>query len=271
MEKSLKEKLPLLDVPLNKNGKLLKAPGPPGKYIEDDYVSISGLEYKKQVKWLQKIVGLASYVAHKYRYDILYYVNVIASNTLFPNKEVKELARLLVQYLWDTKEKKLTWYKKKNNENQIVLSAVVDASFAKQKEFKSQLGYYIKIDGNIIAGKSTKSKTTLTSTAEAEIGAIGLSIPVLKHIQLLLKELSHNKIVTTIETDSQPAMAVITSKEDKSFRNKYFGIKALRIRDEIQEDNVNILRINTEENIADVLTKPVTYKGYKKLTSTWIV
>lgn len=271
MEKSLKEKLPLLDVPLNKNGKLLKAPGPPGKYIEEDYVSISGLEYKKQVKWLQKIVGLASYVAHKYRYDILYYVNVIASNTLFPNKEVKELARLLVQYLWDTKEKKLIWYKKKNNENQIMLNAIADASFAKQKEFKSQLGYYIKIDDNIIAGKSTKSKTTLTSTAEAEIGAIGLSIPVLKHIKLLLKELSTDKIITTIETDSQPAMAVITSKEDKSFKNKFFGIKALRIRDEISENNLRVARIDTANNIADILTKPVTYKRYSKLTSEWIV
>lgn len=70
VEKSLKEKLPLLDVPLNKYGKLLKAPGPLGKYIEEDYVSISGLEYKKQVKWLQIIVGLASYVTHKYRYEL---------------------------------------------------------------------------------------------------------------------------------------------------------------------------------------------------------
>ena len=196
---------------------------------------------------------------------------IIMITTLFPNKEVKELARLLVQYLWDTKEKKLIWYKKKNNENQIMLNAIADASFAKQKEFKSQLGYYIKIDDNIIAGKSTKSKTTLTSTAEAEIGAIGLSIPVLKHIKLLLKELSTDKIITTIETDSQPAIAVITSKEDKSFKNKFFGIKALRIRDEISENNLRVARIDTANNIADILTKPVTYKRYSKLTSEWIV
>ncbi|KAK5960140.1 uncharacterized protein PWA37_002634 [Arxiozyma heterogenica] len=70
MEKSLKEKLLLLDIPLNKYEKLLKAPRPLGKYIEKDYVSISGLEYKKQVKWLQLIVGLASYVTHKYRYEL---------------------------------------------------------------------------------------------------------------------------------------------------------------------------------------------------------
>ena len=41
MEKLLKEKTILLDIPLNKNRKLLKASGPPSKYIWKDYVSIS--------------------------------------------------------------------------------------------------------------------------------------------------------------------------------------------------------------------------------------
>lgn len=80
----------------------------------------------------------------------------------------------------------------------------------------------------------------------------------MKHIHLLLKELSADKIITTIETDSQPAIAIITSKEDKSFKNKFFGIKALRIRDEISENNLSVARIGTENNIADVLTKPGT-------------
>ena len=78
-------------------------------------------------------------------------------------------------------------------------------------------------------------------------------------------------MTTTIQTDSQPAMAVITSNLNKSFKNKFFVSKTLRIRDEIQEENLSILRINTEENSTDILTKPVTYKRYKKLTSDGIV
>lgn len=72
MEKLLKEKTILLDIPLNKNRKLLKASGPPSKYIWEDYVSISWTKYKKQVTWLQRIVGLVSYIAHKYSYVVLY-------------------------------------------------------------------------------------------------------------------------------------------------------------------------------------------------------
>lgn len=114
-------------------------------------------------------------------------------------------------------------------------------------------------------------KAIWTSTAEVKISAIGIYVPVLKHIYLLIKKLTDDLVTTTIGTDSQPFMIVITSKEDRSFKNKYFGTKALRIRNEIKGNRVNIFQIKIENNIANILTKPVTYKKYNKLTSDWIV
>ena len=81
MEKSLTEKIPLLEVPLNKNGKLLSSPGPPNKYIEDDYLNVKEQQYRNNVKWLQKIVGLTLYVGKKYRFDMQYYINAIANSS----------------------------------------------------------------------------------------------------------------------------------------------------------------------------------------------
>lgn len=52
---------------------------------------------------------------------------------------------------------------------------------------------------------------------------------------LLFKELTEEVLTITIETESQPAMVVSTSKEDKPFKNKYFGIKTLRISHENSE------------------------------------
>ena len=49
MEKSLTEKLPKLNVPLNPKGKKLRAPGQPGHYIDQDELEIDEDEYKEKV------------------------------------------------------------------------------------------------------------------------------------------------------------------------------------------------------------------------------
>lgn len=105
-------------------------------FISKEDLAIDKKEYDKDVLWMQKVIGLVSYVSQKYRYDILYYVNILAQHTLYPSKQVKQLTHQLVQFLWNTREKELIWHKHKNDEINV-LSTITDASFAGQPDFKS--------------------------------------------------------------------------------------------------------------------------------------
>ena len=52
--------------------------------------------------------------------------------------------------------------------------------------------------------------------------------------------------------------------------NKFYGTKVLRIAEEIENDNISVNYINTSQNVADILTKPLSVKIFTKLTENWI-
>lgn len=133
MARSLEEKLPNLHVDLNKSRKV---PGTPNEIIREREFYSTEQEYKNKVKWLQKAIGLASYVGYKYRYDILYYVNTLTRHTLYPSKQVISLTKQLIQFIWSTRNKQLIWHKTPNS-NINYLTAVTDAAFANQHDMKS--------------------------------------------------------------------------------------------------------------------------------------
>lgn len=254
MNKSLTDKLPQLRIPLTDNSRHNKVPGQPGMSISKEDLVMDKKEYDKQVLWMQKIMGLASYVAQKYRYDILYYVNVLAQHTLFPSKQVRQLTHQLIQFHSDTRQKQLIWTKHKTTDTNV-LSAITDASFAGQSDFKSQGGHLVKLNGNIIGGKSSKIKLTSTSSTEAEIYGITGAIPILRVLQDLVKAVTNADPEVVIVTDSRPTIALMKSDDDKKFRNKFFGARSRRLRDEVTELGLRVEYVKTKDNLADVLTK----------------
>ncbi|CCD23648.1 uncharacterized protein NDAI_0B06160 [Naumovozyma dairenensis CBS 421] len=269
MEESLSDKLTKLEVSMDTT-KSSKTPSPPNYYIQSNTMDSTDENYYKDVNWLQRIVGLASYVAHKYRFDLLYYVNVLAQHTLFPNKEVKRLAKQLVKYMFDTRSKKLLWKKQDIKDNN--LTALTDAAFANMANFKSQIGNFIILNGKIIGGKSSKEKLACTSSTEAELYSVSEAYPMLLSLQELVQSIKAEPIHLKIITDSKPVIALIQRAEmdDKKFRTRYFGARASRLRDELDQSRVSLHYIDTETNIADCLTKPLSIKKFNEFTKTWI-
>lgn len=89
------------------------------------------------------------------------------------------------------------------------------------------------------------------------------------NMKLLIDCLVKKDVELDIKTDSRPAISIAYGDDDKKFRDKYFGTKALRIRQEVKQSNISLSYINTADNTADILTKPLTYKRFKLLTKGW--
>ena len=270
MEKSLTEKLPKLNVPLNPKGKKLRAPGQPGHYIDQDELEIDEDEYKEKVHEMQKLIGLASYVGYKFRFDLLYYINTLAQHILFPSRQVLDMTYELIQFMWDTRDKQLIWHKNKPTKPDNKLVAISDASYGNQPYYKSQIGNIFLLNGKVIGGKSTKASLTCTSTTEAEIHAVSEAIPLLNNLSHLVQELNKKPIIKGLLTDSRSTISIIKSTNEEKFRNRFFGTKAMRLRDEVSGNNLYVYYIETKKNIADVMTKPLPIKTFKLLTNKWI-
>lgn len=58
--------------------------------------------------------------------------------------------------------------------------------------------------------------------------------------------------------------------DDKKFRGKYFGCRARRLKDEMMMKELKIDYISTNENVADLLTKPLHVKQFLALQSKFI-
>ena len=266
MSKALEEKLPNLNIDLNV---ARKVPGTPNEFVKDRELVSTEIEYKNKVKWLQRVIGLASYVAYKYRYDILYYVNTLARHTLYPSKQVISLTKQLIQFLWTTRYKQLVWKKTSNNTTNNLV-AITDAAFANQYDMKSQFGNIYYLNGNLIGARSSKSTITCTSSTESEIYSICEAIPRLKNLTVLIKAISDKNITCTILTDSQTSLYQIKAKDISKIKNKFYGTKVLRVAEEIENHSVSVKYINTQNNTADILTKPLSVKIFTNLTQSWI-
>ena len=85
-----------------------------------------------------------------------------------------------------------------------------------------------------------------------------------------MQELNKKPIIKGLLTDSRSTISIIKSTNEEKFRNRFFGTKAMRLRDEVSGNNLYVYYIETKKNIADVMTKPLPIKTFKLLTNKWI-
>ncbi|CCE64833.1 hypothetical protein TPHA_0I03315 [Tetrapisispora phaffii CBS 4417] len=125
---------------------------------------------------MQQTITLASYIGYKFWFDILYCVNCLARHTLYPSKQVIRFFKELLQFLWQTRSKRLVWNKRdKTDDDANYITGIVDASFAKQEEYKSQYRAFIQLNSNMIGAVSSKLKLTCASSIKTELYGISES------------------------------------------------------------------------------------------------
>ena len=123
---------------------------------------------------------------------------------------------------------------------------------------KSTTGFIISLLGTTINYGSRTQATIALSSAEAELYAINTGATEALHIRSLLMELLNiNKINIKIHTDSSSGKSMAT-RIGSSRKAKHIELKHLFIQQLISHDYVRIIKIHTNDNSADILTKYVS-------------
>lgn len=126
---------------------------------------------------------------------------------------------------------------------------------------RSVTGYNFQLskDGPLISWKSRKQPTVALSTCEAEYIALANAVQEAKFFMQLCLDMKvgikEGKSLVMI--DNQGAMNLAKTPVQHQ-RSKHIDIKYHFIRSEIQEGRISLEYVPTEENVADVFTKPAS-------------
>ncbi|KAH9648557.1 hypothetical protein KPL70_025642 [Citrus sinensis] len=141
--------------------------------------------------------------------------------------------------------------------SEFTVRGYVDSDFAGDLDKrKSTTGYVFTLAGVAVSWVSKLQTVVALSTTEAEYMAATQACKEAIWIQRLLEELGHKQQKIPVFCDSQSALHVARNPAFHS-RTKHIGVQYHFVREVVQDGSVDLQKIHTKENLADVLTKPI--------------
>ncbi|GAB5354831.1 hypothetical protein AAMO2058_000153100 [Amorphochlora amoebiformis] len=144
--------------------------------------------------------------------------------------------------------------------------AYVDASFAQCKETgKSVSGHVVNLADGPVVWSSHRQKVVANSTTESEYIACSECVRDVIYVRELLTEFGVNlDRPVNINEDNQPAIAIAT-KEGLSKKSRSIRVSYHNVRYSIRAKEVRLIKVASEDNVADILTKPLANHPHKRL------
>ncbi|KAJ4721959.1 Retrovirus-related Pol polyprotein from transposon TNT 1-94 [Melia azedarach] len=198
-------------------------------------------------------VGSLMYAMVCTRPDIAYAVGMVSRFLSNPGKEHWDGVKWIMRYLCGTSDLKLSF-----GENEPVLVGFTDADLAGDIDSrKSTSGYLINFAGGAVSWQSRLQKCVALSTTEAEFIATTESCKELLWMKKFLRELNFEQKRYVLLCDNQSAIHLGKNSSFHS-RSKHIDIRYHWIRDVLNAKLLDLEKIHTDDNGADMLTKSLT-------------
>jgi hypothetical protein len=148
----------------------------------------------------------------------------------------------------------------------IKLFAMADAAYVPGSDSKSQLGFtfFLNLKSGTICAKSRRDETISHSSTEAEIKAIDMAIIKALWFRGFLEELGFpQNEPTEIITDNHAAK-IISEQNSHTEKTAHIVMRINFIHQEVESGRIKLKWINTESNVADILTKPLPLRIFSQ-------
>ena len=231
---------------------------PRREHAEDDW---DEAEIPRQ-KYLH-LLGALLYLT-KSRPDIATALSFASVHSQRPTQGAYEELLRCVQYLWNTREKCLIL--RKGSPGDLRLYCYVDASYLTHADSKSQTGYCMSFgDIGTFYSRSMKQTLVSTSSTHAEARALYQLILEIIYVVNLCEELGRPiQLPAVIFEDNQPVIDLSTGDARRAKHSKHFVMLVNFIREQVEAGLVSLTKVNTLDNVADILTKIVTGSAFSE-------
>jgi hypothetical protein len=227
----------------------------------------------------RSVVGMMLYLSSNSRPEISFAVSQCARFVQNPTAKHGEALKRIGRYLLHTKGKGLII--KPNADLHLELFA--DADFAglwghedptDPVSVRSRTGSVITLGGAPILWKSKLQTETALSTMMAEYIALSNSMRDLIPVKSIINEVTDafgidrdkTAFVTTCWEDNAGCLILANLKEPQTTaRSKFYAIKLHWFREQLVPQQIEIKKVNTEFQKADLWTKPFTTQKFEQL------
>ena len=205
-------------------------------------------------KLYRSLVGSLLYIGKQTRPDILNVVNQLSRFFEKPDTTHWKAAKDVLRYLKSTINLRLTFTK--NSSMKLIGDADADWS-GDLDDRKSTTGYYFKFQGNgaAISWEVKKQSTVALSSTEAEYQAMAAAVQEAIYLRSLMKDFGYPMEESTqIGEDNQSCIKMCHNPVMHK-RSKHIDTKLHFIRERVENREVGIHYIPTDDMTADILTK----------------
>ena len=233
---------------------------------------MSNPEHLSWIKLGQKIIGALLWLSTRTRPDLSCAVSLVSQALFKDLKKLKDRLRHLLQYLKSTKNLGLSYPFPKGASNKFSLTeftVYTDSSFA-QAGKQSQTGIAVFLtDGTVrhlIHWQSGKEKKMAESSAESELYALSTGHKVGRNFRLMVHETLADYILLNLRRDNEATIAML---DNPNWRTRYLSIYGETIRQEVKLENAILTYVDTNHQLADVLTEPTSAAVNDRIYPLW--
>jgi hypothetical protein len=148
--------------------------------------------------------------------------------------------------------------KNKKNKSLLSITAFSDSSYAEQDGAKSRLGMILFLNGGLLKSRTKKSNHVALSTMQAEYFALAECAKDIAYVRRLLDSIGFTQTDPTILHGDNESALKLAVKEGISELSRHIQTRYHYIRECIQLGSISLKYVNTNFNVADLLTKGIT-------------
>lgn len=211
----------------------------------------------------KQIVGSLMYITNT-RPDLQYAVSMISRYMSKPIMLHLQAAKRVLRYLKGTMVFGI-WYKKGGTGEVMVYT---DSDFARDVDSrKSTSGYVFLLDNAVVAWSSKKQPIVTLSTMEAEYVAASTCACQAIWFERILEEFGYDTIEGIIIDCDNTSTIKLSKNPVFHGRCKHIGVRFHFLRDLVKEGRVSLKHYGSQEQVADIFTKPLGREAFKTLRS----
>ena len=203
----------------------------------------------------RKLIGMLLYLTTNTRPDIAASVSILSRKVEHPRDNDMNEVKRVIKYLKGTRNLKLMLNDVGGTEKLEVYS---DANWAEDTDDrKSNTGYFVGLNGGTVSWCCRKQDLVAMSSAESEYIALAETCKEVLWLKEVVKGFDvKTEKTTTILTDSQSCIALLKNQRF-SHRTKHFDTRFHFLKDHVSKENIRLEYVPTNENTADLMTKPL--------------
>ena len=209
---------------------------------------------------LRDLVGSLLYVANWTRPDVAAAVSILSRSVSKPTQTLWRCGIQILKYLLNTSDCGLAL----GVHNDTSLEAYVDADHGSDPNTrKSQSGILITLFGSSVQWSSKKQATVSLSSGEAEYVAMACGASCLLGMKKIVNFLGNStSYPLAVYEDNRSSIQMLTGS---TTRVKHLDIKYHFVKDLQFQGVIDVRKVSSDDQLADVLTKPSPKKSFNRI------